>query len=289
MDGVSLLSSLKQCNPDLPRTQYFEMGGKIGLWHDGWFLAMDDGRTPWMYAPPRDWQPKWALYNLNEDYSQSVDLAEKYPEKTAELAALWDEVAKANNVYPLDHRFGFARAMGMTHGPARDTFDLWSVGVSLPTTTGPAFAGRSFTLTAELEPSSPDASGVVVAYGSRFAGWSLYLDQGVAVFTYAASTKPSEIVTVRGGQAVKAGEPLVLRVETAGPRQPATARITSGSDSAEAQIATTFLLPAGLGETLDVGRDLGVDVTDYPHGDTFEGAIPHVHIQLDPPPARGAH
>ena len=43
-----------------------------------------------------------------------------------------------------------------------------------------------------------------------------------------------------------------------------------------------MLMPAGGGETLDVGRDLGVPVTDYatPHG-AIEGDVPHVSIDFD--------
>jgi arylsulfatase len=43
-----------------------------------------------------------------------------------------------------------------------------------------------------------------------------------------------------------------------------------------------MLLAAGNGETLDVGRDLGVPVTRYetPHG-RFQGEIPRVTIDFD--------
>ena len=41
-------------------------------------------------------------------------------------------------------------------------------------------------------------------------------------------------------------------------------------------------MPAGGGETLDIGRDLGVTLTNYatPHGE-IEGDIPHVSIDFD--------
>ncbi|WP_226631867.1 arylsulfatase [Novosphingobium profundi] len=290
MDGRSLLSTLDACTPDHTRTQYFEMGGKIGLWHDGWFLAQDDGRTPWMLAPPADAPRDWQLYNLREDYSQSRDVAAANPAKVAEMVALWEREAEANHVYPLDHRFGFLRAAG--HRPSgRNQFDYWAKGVSVPAQSGPMFAGRSFTLSAEIAPASDDASGVVVAYGSRFAGWSLYLDKGRPVFTYAASTHPDDTVTIRAKGRVDPGKPLVLRLETPGPRQGATISLRSGEDTlASGSVRSTFLMPAGLGETLDLGRDTGVDVTAYPGGkDAFAGEIPHVAITLDPPAARGAH
>ncbi|WP_254515771.1 arylsulfatase [Novosphingobium sp. G106] len=53
MDGQSLLPSLATCDVAHPRTQYFEVGGKIGLYHDGWFLSGDDGRLTWENLPRR--------------------------------------------------------------------------------------------------------------------------------------------------------------------------------------------------------------------------------------------
>ena len=48
--------------------------------------------------------------------------------------------------------------------------------------------------------------------------------------------------------------------------------------------SSTSVVPsaAGLGETLDIGRDIGVAVTDYrtPRG-AFEGDIPHVSVTFD--------
>ena len=43
----------------------------------------------------------WELYNLNEDYTERVDLAKKYPEKLAELKALFDQQAQEHHLYPL--------------------------------------------------------------------------------------------------------------------------------------------------------------------------------------------
>ena len=42
----------------------------------------------------------WELYNLNEDYTERIDLAKKYPEKLAELKALFEEQAKVHHLYP---------------------------------------------------------------------------------------------------------------------------------------------------------------------------------------------
>ena len=43
----------------------------------------------------------WELYNLNDDYTERIDLANQYPEKLAELKAEFEEQAKAHHLYPL--------------------------------------------------------------------------------------------------------------------------------------------------------------------------------------------
>jgi len=46
-------------------------------------------------------QDVWELYNLNEDFAETNDLAAKNPEKLEALKKAWDEQAWKNNVYPL--------------------------------------------------------------------------------------------------------------------------------------------------------------------------------------------
>jgi arylsulfatase A-like enzyme len=43
----------------------------------------------------------WQLYNLNEDFNERIDLANKYPEKLAELKKVFDQQAQINHLYPL--------------------------------------------------------------------------------------------------------------------------------------------------------------------------------------------
>jgi hypothetical protein len=48
------------------------------------------------------------------------------------------------------------------------------------------------------------------------------------------------------------------------------------------RVPKTFLTPAGLGETLDIGRDIGVPVTDYvTHRGELEGEVPKLTVKFD--------
>lgn len=286
LDGQSLLPSLSACEPGRPRTQYFEISGKVGLYHDGWFASMDNGRPGWDLLPPGGARPKaeWTLYDLNRDFSQGLDVAQRYPEKLAELQAIWAREAQRNNVLPLDHRFGPARANLASRVGSRKTFDFWGKDISIPAMSEPLLIGRSFTVDAEVTLGKANASGAVIALGSQFGGWSLYLDQGRPAFVFARSTDPNEIGQIRSARALPQG-PVRLRMRFASQGFGRGAEVTlsaNGEELARGSLPTTIFMPAGGGETLDIGRDLGVAVTRYATpGGRIEGEIARVTVTLD--------
>ncbi len=287
LDGQSLLPSLAACEPDRPRTQYFEISGSVGLYHNGWFASADNGRLPWEMASQHGGarpQIEWSLYDLTKDFSQGVDVSARNPEKLAELQAVWQREAERNNVFPLNHIFGPGRGGFGARAGARKHFDFWGKDVSLPATNDPILIGRSFTLSADLVPGKAEPSGVVVAMGSQFGGWSLWLDHGRPVFTWARSTDPKEITTIRAERALPAGaSKLTLRFASQGMGKGADVSLSAGGiELARGAVPLNYLSPAGGGETLDIGRDLGVTVTDYPTPrGAIEGDIPHVTVDLD--------
>ncbi|WP_235037735.1 MULTISPECIES: arylsulfatase [unclassified Novosphingobium] len=280
LDGQSLLGSLNGCERDKPRTQYFEMTGKAGLYHNGWFASNEDGRKPWESMPPGGPRPEnpWTLYDLRKDFSQNDDVAAENPEKLKELVALWTSEATRNNVFPLDHRFYFARAGAESLGKPAEHLEFWGKNVSIPATTSLPPA-KSFHLDADLQLDKSEASGVIVAYGSHFGGWSFHLDKGKPVLTYARSTRPEDIVVIGSGHALPAGASEVgLNFNLERPLGKATVEIlVDGNVVGSGTIAHTTPIPAGIGEMLDIGRDTGVTVTSYIRmlGE-IEGDIPHV-------------
>lgn len=284
LDGQSLLASLSACNADQPRTQYFEIAGKVGLYHDGWFLSGENGRTSWAMLPPTGADPEveWTLYDLGSDYSQSTDLSAQHPDRLGAMRTLFAAEAERNDVYPLDHRFGMARASnGQRTG--RKHFEFFGAGVSLPANDEPLLLARSYTLVADYTLDSDAASGVLVALGSKFGGWSLYFDEGRPAFRWARSTDPQEIVSWIAEDAAVASGSLQMQFATMFPGAPAEVIISQGGvELGRVALPTNFFVPAGNGEMLDVGRDTGVTVLDYstPHG-TFEGDISRVVVDFD--------
>ena len=74
---------------DRRTTQYFEMLGNQGIYHDGWMASAIRG-VPWLAAnPPADLlNMPWELYHVEQDFSQASNLAEKEPEKLKEMVKL---------------------------------------------------------------------------------------------------------------------------------------------------------------------------------------------------------
>ena len=68
--------------------QYFEMFGNRALYMDGWMASCQHGRLPWETSGTADFdKDRWELYDIEDDFSQSEDLAEKLPDKLRENIA----------------------------------------------------------------------------------------------------------------------------------------------------------------------------------------------------------
>ena len=111
LHGLTFADSLSDASaPERHTQQYFEAVGNRAMYKDGWWLAMRLPRIPWLLDPEalRHFGPGWdpdddpvELYYLPDDFSQTHDLAEKHPEKVAELRQLFWEEAERYQVLPI--------------------------------------------------------------------------------------------------------------------------------------------------------------------------------------------
>ena len=112
LQGTSLVYSFNNATAQSRHTeQYYYIFGSRSIYKDGWKAAVwhhpdyIDERlkdSVQRLAVVRDFDNEtWELYNMNDDFNERVDLAKKYPEKLAQLKALFDNNAKKYNIYPL--------------------------------------------------------------------------------------------------------------------------------------------------------------------------------------------
>src|SRR6185369_593736 len=89
-DGTSMVYTFDNAKAkETHTTQYFEMFGNRGIYHDGW-VACTRHSIPWLVVPrPPLSKDTWELYNVAEDFSQANDLADKNPAKLKELQNLF--------------------------------------------------------------------------------------------------------------------------------------------------------------------------------------------------------
>jgi len=209
VEGTSLAYSFDDADaPDRRSTQYFEMIGNRGVYHDGWTAVTRHG-VPWemVDTPERPFdEDVWELYDHADDWSQAHDLAEKEPERLRELQDVFQREAERYQVLPLDDRVterenpDVAGRLDLHLG--RSTLSFGPRVGRLSEEAAPNVKNRSHVVTADLEVVT-GTNGVVVAQGGRFGGWSLYVVGGVPHYAY--NFVGRDLTVVRGGKPMAPG------------------------------------------------------------------------------------
>jgi arylsulfatase len=291
LEGVSMAYTFDDADAEERHvTQYFEMFGNRGIYHEGW-TAVTRHSTPWLLTEiPSFDEDKWELYDTNKDWSQAHDLSKEMPEKLRELQDLFLVEAAKYNVFPLDdrrsERFDPSIA-GRPDLPAGRTTMTFYPGMShLTENTVLNVKNRSHTITAEVEIPEGGAKGVIIAQGGRFAGWSLYVKDGAAKYCY--NWFDADYFYVGGEEKLPTGVVNIryhFNFEGDAPGGGGTGTIyVNNAKVAERKISKTVPFIFSADETLDVGGDLALPVTDdYPEGESnkFSGKINWVRIDLE--------
>ena len=192
IEGTSFAYTFDSKNARVPsrhKTQYFEMMGQWALYHEGWLLSTQVNRAPWEAFGAANPDPLnnqvLELYDLNKDFSQSQNLADKYPDKVKELKKMFIEEAKKYQVFPLDASVAariVAPRPNITAG--RNEFVYTKPMVGLPQGDSPFLLNSSYTITADIEIPQGGAEGMILTSGGRFAGYGFYLLKGRPVFLW---------------------------------------------------------------------------------------------------------
>jgi arylsulfatase len=109
IEGTSLAYTFDERNAKAPsrhKTQYFEMMGQWALYHEGWLLATKVNRAPWDAYGAANPDPLnnqvLQLYDLTTDFTQSKDVADRYPDKVKDLKQMFIKEARKYQVFPMD-------------------------------------------------------------------------------------------------------------------------------------------------------------------------------------------
>ena len=285
------------------KTQYFEMMGQWALYDEGWFLSTKVNRAPWEAFGPANPDPLnnqvLELYNLNEDFSQTTDLAAKYPDKVKDLKAKFIAEAKKHEVFPLDASVAariVAPRPNITAG--RTEFVYTAPMVGLPQGDSPLLLNTSYTVTADIDVPEGGAEGMILTSGGRFAGYGFYLHKGKPVFLW--NLVDLERLKWEGPDALGPGKHTIefdFKYEGLGPGTLAfnnfsgVGRPGTGTLKVDGKAVDTKAMPKTLpmilqwDESFDIGSDTltGVNDADYQPPFALTAKLDKLTIKIDRP------
>jgi arylsulfatase len=298
VEGVSMRYSFDDAQTaERHQTQYFEIFGNRGIYHQGW-TAVTKHRTPWLLIGAKTVafdDDVWELYS-DTDWSQANNLAQQMPEKLHELQRQFLIEATRYKVLPLDDRVGERMNSDTAGRPTliRGNTQLLFGGMGrLSENCVLNLKNKSHSITAEIEVPKSGAEGVIVAQGANIGGWSLYAKDGKLKYCYnvagvnhyfveSTSTLPTGAHQVRmefayaGGGLGKGGK---------------VALLVDGKPVGEGNIPMTQAMIFSADDGCDVGEDSGAPVSpDYgPVGNAFKGDVKGVLLSITDDPKNSDH
>jgi hypothetical protein len=303
LDGVSMVYTWDKAKADAPSTrttQYFEMFGNRGIFHNGWYACTTPPEPPWLLgtkALPDLSAYKWELYNVNEDYSQNNDLATTNPAKLAEMQAVFLTEAAKFQVLPLDNSILPRLTTPRPSATAgRTVFTYRGPNANIPVGNAPNIMNKDYTITAEITVPKGGAEGMICTLGGRFGGYGLFLQKGKPVFVY--NFLDLERTRWEGGIGGKVGQDFFGRAlapgkhtvvfdfkyDGPGPAKGGTGVLSvDGRELSKKKIAHTIPILMSIDESFDIGSDTRSPVDEsYALPFRFTGAIDKLTFKLGP-------
>lgn len=306
MEGTSFAYTFDAKNAKEPshhKTQYFEMMGQWALYHEGWLLSTKVNRAPWEAFGAANTDPLnnqiLELYDLNTDFSQSQNIADKHPDKVKKLKEMFMAEAKKYQVFPMDASVAariVAPRPNITAG--RTAFTYTHPMVGLPQGDSPFLLNSSYTITADIDVPQGGAEGMILTSGGRFAGYGFYLLKGKPVFLW--NLIDLKRIKWEGSDALTPGKHTVefdfkyngLGVGTlalnnmSGLGQPGTGTLkVDGNVVATQEMPHTLPMILQWDESFDIGSDTltGVNDEDYKPPFALTAKLNKLTIKVDRP------
>ncbi|MCC6765201.1 MAG: arylsulfatase [Deltaproteobacteria bacterium] len=277
VEGTSVLATFADPAAPTRTSQYFELGGQRAFLDGDWRLATRHARGT------RFEDDVWELYDLAADPNELVDLAAEHPDKVRELVAKWNAAAERYGVFPLDDRnLVIKMVQDRQRRGLRADWELVPPLERLASQVAPLVCALGHEITVELERPAGRGDGVLLAHGSRHAGYVLHVRDGRLVYEQSLAPWNERI---ESDVALPDGPVTVRYVQTM------TARPFDGTgalyvgDRKVAEHAFARVLFSTSYDGFSLGSDLGNRVsTLYAGPNPFQGRIVRVKIHVDTTP-----
>lgn len=294
IEGFSLADSFD--NADAPSkhiTQYYEMLGHRSLYHDGWRAV-----CPWpgpsyaeseaSFGTPISYDKLieldahgWELYNVQEDFAETNNLAEKERDRLIAMIGMWYVEAGKYNVLPIDSRatLRFAEERPQIAGDRQRYFYYPGTQV-VPTNAAPKVLNRPHSVSVDAV-AEDSAEGVLFSMGGNDGGFSFYVQNGK--LTYGYNYVADSYFKVESSQPLSGGRHIFsFQFTPTGPADMAHGKGTpaniklfvDGQQVGEGNLPVTIPLSLGLSSGVAVGADPGSPtMPDYQPPFKFTGQI----------------
>jgi arylsulfatase A-like enzyme len=288
IEGVSMMYTFDDAKAKSRRTkQYFELLANRAIYLDGWVACTTPANAPWDPSGADVDEItgyQWELYNTDEDFSQTNNLAAKMPDKLKDLQLLFYAEAAKYNVLPIDNsktsRLDPAIRPSLTRG--RTSFTYTDGMTRIPEGAAPDIKNKSWSIAANVEVKA-DTTGMIITHGGLFGGWGLYLKGGKPVFHYNfVDVAHYEVAAKEGLAPGKHTLTMNFTYDGGGIGKGGNVSLAvDGKEVAKGRVERTIPIRIALDETLDVGEDAGTPVNlDYEVPFRFTGKLNKVTIDL---------
>ncbi len=284
MYGKSFASTFKSADAkDTTTTSIKYIEGSRMIYNDGWkAVSVHVTGTPFE-------QDTWELYDTVNDFSETTNLADKYPEKLKELISLFDVEAAGKNIYPLKE--SNKRDMGYVRSdsPAnKSTFTYYRGMGNLNITAAPQIAVNNYTISTTINRDSVKDEGVIAAMGDEIGGYSFYIQDNKLVYVF---NRYGTLYEVKSNIAVPTGEvDVAVKFEKDTMMSGKATLFIDGKDVGNVNVQTAIMVTL---EGLSIGRDAykAVSPSYAEKGDfEFTGDFESVVYELTPfIPSGAAH
>ena len=271
--GISMAYTFNSDAPTRKDMQHFELLGDRAIWYRGWKAVARHPKGTDFEAD------QWELYHLDDDFAEIDDLAAQQPDKLREMVELWWSEAGKYNVLPLDDR-DWERAAERLRMNQQTLYEFVADMARIDRLSAPDISDRSYVVAAEFEQTTPGASGVLLAWGSRFAGFVLYIKD--CELCYENVYSESLAHKLRAPFRRQAGKARVeLRFDHAADRSARASLWIDGQAAGAVEIPRTWPTH-GTTAGLNCGQDAGAPVSDaYERPFRFTGRSLRVTVELD--------
>ena len=283
MDGTSMIYSFNDANvPTRKSRQYYEMFGNRAIWVDGWkAVTLHAKRMPWIVNVTLPFeQDEWELYHVSKDFSESTNLADKYPEKLAELQKIFEEEAWKYNVYPLydDMITRIGKQQDRLFGDQKEFIYYAPGAIRIAEKASAPVKNRSHTITTTIDMKGHE-EGVIAAVGGMTGGFTMFIKGGRLYYDY--NFLDGVYYTMVSPPLAEGKTELKFNFIKTKEFGGTGELYVNGQKVDESNMPRMHISTYSLAETFDVGRDTGTQVSRiYDHPFPFVGKLDKVVITL---------